>query len=98
MNTGLDEIAKYSDAIGPWKETIAPGSGTTLPINYTTNLVDRFACNIMKDLIARASSANRMHRRAHCSFCAPSLLKVTFCLFLQGARARPAGAPVHVPQ
>ena len=41
VNTGLDEIAKYADAIGPWKETIAPGSGTNLPINYTTNLVDR---------------------------------------------------------
>ena len=42
VNTGLDEIAKYADAIGPWKETLAPGSGTHLPIKFTTNLVDRF--------------------------------------------------------
>jgi glycerophosphoryl diester phosphodiesterase len=41
VNTGLDEIAKYADAIGPWKQTIAPGSGTNLPIKFTTNLVDR---------------------------------------------------------
>lgn len=43
VNSGLDEIVKYADAIGPWKQTIAPGSGTNLPIKFTTNLVDRCA-------------------------------------------------------
>jgi hypothetical protein len=41
VNSGLNKIVKYADAIGPWKETLAPGSGTNLPIIYTTNLVDR---------------------------------------------------------
>ena len=88
VNTGLDEIAKYADAIGPWKETIAPGSGTNLSINYTTNLVDRCGDPGTAAPSLVTGSAALPNR----------LVILLFCLLLQGARSWPAGAPIHVPQ
>ena len=41
VDSGLKEVAKYADAIGPWKDTIAPGSGFNQAINFTTDLIDR---------------------------------------------------------
>ena len=97
VNTGLDEIAKYADAIGPWKETIAPGSGTNLPIIYTTNLVDR--CPSVTECPEKLPSCSSPARTVlHCLSPLHSLLQVKSCLLLQGARSWPAGAPVHIPQ
>jgi hypothetical protein len=105
VNTGLDEVAKYADAIGPWKNTLAPGSGFNTKINYTTDLADRYACSLAPWCRAAAYTLQSTTARFRAVGCdetlhAYSLSGATSNVgpLLQGAPTRPASSPIHVPQ